>query len=46
VVYLNFKYGFSIARDLFPDNNAHEVRERDYFFLIGFSVFGLWCGWA
>jgi hypothetical protein len=44
VVYLNFKYGFSIARDLFPDTNAHEVRERDYFFLIGFSLFGLWCG--
>jgi hypothetical protein len=44
VVYLNFKYGYSIARTAFPDLNAHEVRERDYFFLIGFSVFGLWCG--
>jgi hypothetical protein len=44
VVYLNFKYGYALERAAFPDPNAHEVRERDYFFIIGFSVFGLWCG--
>jgi hypothetical protein len=44
VVYLNFRYGFSIARDQFPASSMHEVRERDYFFLIGFSLWGLWAG--
>lgn len=44
VLYLNFKYGYSIATDRFPDAEMHEVRERDYFFLIGFSVWGLWAG--
>jgi hypothetical protein len=44
VIYLNFRYGFSIARDRFPAAEMHEVRERDYFFLIGFSVWGLWAG--
>ncbi|HEX2168278.1 MAG TPA: DUF2723 domain-containing protein, partial [Longimicrobiales bacterium] len=44
VLYLNFKWGFSIARDAFPDVRMHEVRERDYFFLIGFSLWGAWAG--
>ncbi|NIP81495.1 MAG: hypothetical protein GWM90_20670, partial [Gemmatimonadetes bacterium] len=44
VVYLNFRYGYSIARDRFPAADMHEVRERDYFFLMGFSVWGLWAG--
>jgi hypothetical protein len=44
VLYLNFRYGYSIARDRFPESAMHEVRERDYFFLIGFSVWGLWAG--
>jgi hypothetical protein len=44
VLYLNFRYGFSIAVERFPDPSLHEVRERDYFFLIGFSVWGLWAG--
>ncbi len=43
VFYLNFRYGYSLpapgaSRDL------HEVRERDYFFIVGFSVWGLWAG--
>ncbi|MFO7260905.1 MAG: DUF2723 domain-containing protein, partial [bacterium] len=42
--YLNFKYGFSYARDRFPAMEMHEVRERDYFFIVGFSVWGLWAG--
>jgi len=44
VLYLNFRYGFSIARETYPSLEMHEVRERDYFFLISFSVWGLWCG--
>ena len=43
VWYLNFKYGYSIVA---PENQpgAHEVRERDYFFIVSFSVWGLWAG--
>ncbi|MBI4545477.1 MAG: DUF2723 domain-containing protein [Gemmatimonadetes bacterium] len=44
VFYLNFKYGYSYARERFPDPEMHEVRERDYFFIVGFSVWGLWAG--
>jgi hypothetical protein len=41
--YLNFKYGYSIPA---PTRNLdlHEVRERDYFFIVSFSVWGLWAG--
>lgn len=43
VFYMNFRYGFS-----FPEApsvpGGHEVRERDYFFIVGFSVWGLWAG--
>lgn len=42
VFYLNFAYGFSLASPS-PDD-VHEVRERDYFFIVGFSVWGLWAG--
>jgi hypothetical protein len=43
VYYLNFRYGYSIPD---PENNfdLHEVRERDYFFIASFSVWGLWAG--
>lgn len=44
VVYLNFRYGWSIGRDRFPLPEQHEVRERDYFFLIGFSLWGVLAG--
>jgi len=44
VIYLNFKPGYSIAPDLFPDRNAHEVRERDYFYSISYLAWGLWSG--
>ena len=37
VYYLNFKHGFAFE----PDG---EVRERDYFFIAGFSVWGLMAG--
>ncbi len=41
--YLNFKYGYSVPA---PGVNVdmREVRERDYFFLGSFSVWGLWAG--
>jgi hypothetical protein len=44
VLYLNFKFGFAMGRASFPDPDMHEVRERDYFFLISFSVWALWMG--
>ncbi len=44
VIYLNFKYGYSWARNVYPDVEMHEVRERDYFFMVSFSVWGLWAG--
>lgn len=43
IFYLNFKYGYSI-QDPTGDITAHEVRERDYFFIVSFSVWGLWAG--
>ena len=43
VYYLNFRYGYSLAPEV-TDVSAHEVRERDYFFLAGFSVWGVMAG--
>jgi hypothetical protein len=43
VYYLNFRYGYSIP-DPYQNIDLHEVRERDYFFVAGFSVWGLWAG--
>ena len=44
VFYLNFKYGYSIAVEQYPNREMHEVRERDYFFIVSFSLWGLWAG--
>jgi hypothetical protein len=43
VFYLNFKYGYSLQAPV-QDRDLHEVRERDYFFIVSFSVWGLWAG--
>ena len=43
VVYLNFKYGYSLAAHI-QDFRAHEVRERDYFFVAGFMLWGVIAG--
>ncbi|MDA0328230.1 MAG: DUF2723 domain-containing protein [Gemmatimonadetes bacterium] len=43
VYYLNFKYGYSLQAPT-ADRALHEVRERDYFFIVSFSVWGLWAG--
>ncbi len=43
VYYLNFKYGYSLYPEVLP-LNRHEVRERDYFYLLSFNVWGLYAG--
>ncbi len=44
--YLNFRYGFTypLSASLASIPDVREVRERDYFFLIGFSIWGLFSG--
>jgi hypothetical protein len=42
--YMNFKPGFSLGFDLYPDRSMHEVRERDYFFTVSFQMWGLFAG--
>ncbi len=44
VGYMNFKPGFSLGWDVYPDISMHEVRERDYFFTVSFQVWGLFGG--
>lgn len=44
VAYMNFKPGFSIGYDYYPRGDDHEVRERDYFFIASFIVWGVWAG--
>jgi hypothetical protein len=44
VIYMNFKPGFGRWFDSYPSGAAHEVRERDYFFVVSFIVWGLWSG--
>ena len=39
VFYLDFKYGFSIRPG---ENLLREVRERDYFFIASFLLWGVW----
>ena len=40
IFYLNFKYGFSQYAD--RPTLPREVRERDYFFICSFAIWGLW----
>ena len=42
VVYLNFRYGYSLHAEL--DQAQREVRERDYFFVAGFLLWGVLAG--
>ena len=44
VYYLNFRYGYSLYWEEAPLLDAHEVRERDYFFIIGFQLWGIYAG--
>ena len=43
IVYLNFKYGYS---QHYPRQLAREVRERDYFFICSFALWGIWVGFG
>jgi hypothetical protein len=44
VGYLNFKAGASFGWGVLSDVVPHEVRDRDYFFVLGFWVWGAWAG--
>ena len=44
MAYMNFKPGFSLGYNWFPNFANHEVRERDYFFVVSFVVWGMWAG--
>ncbi|MYH53713.1 MAG: DUF2723 domain-containing protein, partial [Gemmatimonadetes bacterium] len=43
VFYLNFRYGYSLAPEI-TGHRTHEVRERDYFFLLFFALWGAMAG--
>jgi hypothetical protein len=44
VIYMNFKPGYDRWFDIWRQSGDHEVRERDYFFVVSFIVWGLWAG--
>ncbi len=44
VMYMNFRPGFGRWFESYPVASAHEVRERDYFFVVSFIVWGIWAG--
>ena len=44
LVYLNLKAGASFAWQLVPSEAGHEARDREYFFVLGFWVWGVWAG--
>ncbi|MDQ2766183.1 MAG: DUF2723 domain-containing protein [Gemmatimonadota bacterium] len=44
IVYLNFKAGASFGWGVLSESVPHEVRDRDYFFVLGFWVWGAWAG--
>jgi hypothetical protein len=46
VVYMNFKAGFSLFWDQYPTIDQHEVRERDYFFVVSFQVWGVFAAFG
>jgi hypothetical protein len=44
IVYMNFRAGASFGYGVLPDDAPHEARDRDYFFVLGFFVWGAWAG--
>ena len=44
VVYMNFRPGFGRWGNYYPETGSHEVRERDYFFVVSFIIWGIWAG--
>ena len=41
---MNFRPGYARWFDVWPQPADHEVRERDYFFVVSFIVWGIWAG--
>ncbi len=46
VIYMNFKAGFSRFWDMYASWDQHEVRERDYFFVVSFKVWGVFAAFG
>ena len=46
VMYMNFKAGFSLLWSKYPSMDQHEVRERDYFFVVSFQVWGMFAAFG
>lgn len=44
VVYLNMRASPSFGHGVLPENVIREARERDYFFVFAFWVWGMWAG--
>jgi hypothetical protein len=44
IAYLNLRAGRSFGWAFVPDDAAHEARDRDYFFTLGFWAWGIWAG--
>jgi len=44
MLYMNFRPGYARWFDIWPKPADHEVRERDYFFVVSFIVWGIWAG--
>ena len=44
VIYMNFKPGFSLFWNQYTTMAQHEVRERDYFFVVSFQIWGVFAG--
>jgi hypothetical protein len=44
VVYLNMRLSPSYGGDLIPPGSLREARERDYFFVAAFAIWGVWAG--
>jgi len=44
IAYLNLRAGRTFAWSFITDDAAHEARDRDYFFTLGFWAWGIWAG--
>lgn len=44
IAYLNMKASPSYGHGFLPPNGRHEARERDYFFALAFTCWGMWAG--
>jgi transmembrane protein TMEM260 (protein O-mannosyltransferase) len=44
IAYLNLRAGRTFAWTFIHEDAAHEARDRDYFFTLGFWAWGIWAG--